>query len=50
MKDLKLGSDFGSGIFQGNLLRIIHMKMIATDQTSVFLGSYEPLASTSGAR
>jgi hypothetical protein len=39
MKALKLGSDFESGIFQGNRLRTIHRKMMATDQTSVFLGS-----------
>jgi hypothetical protein len=36
---LKLGSVFGSGIFQGNRLRIMHMKIMATLQTSVFLGS-----------
>jgi hypothetical protein len=39
MKALKLGSFFGSAIFQGKRRRIMQRKMIATDQTSVFLGS-----------
>jgi hypothetical protein len=39
MKALKLGSVFGSAIFQGKRRRIMQRKMIATDQTSVFLGS-----------
>lgn len=38
-KALKLGSDLASGIFQGNRLRTMQRKMMATLQTSVFLGS-----------
>ena len=38
-KALKLGSVLGSGMVQGKRRKIMHMKMIATLHTSVFLGS-----------
>lgn len=36
---LKLGSVLGSGMVQGNRRKIMHMKIMATLHTSVFLGS-----------
>lgn len=38
-KALKLGSVLASAIFQGKRRRIMQRKMMAIDQTSVFLGS-----------
>lgn len=38
-KALKLGSEFGSGIFQGKRRRSMQRKMMARLQTSVFRGS-----------